>query len=103
MNRPGASFVPLLNQPDHPWKNAAFSQYPRDSYHGRSMRTDRYRFTRWTRPKKPKEVVGLELYDHQVDPQENTNIAHLPEHAELVRQLSTQLDAGWRKALPAVE
>lgn len=96
----GTSFAPLLNQPDRPWKTAAFSQYPSGSHMGRSLRTDRYRFTRWTPINDPKKVGGLELYDHESDPQENINIANLPENKELVKQLTTQLTAGWRAALP---
>jgi len=96
----GTSFAPLLDRPDRPWKAAAFSQYPRGSFMGRSIRTDRYRFTRWTSTKKPDEIAGLELYDHQADPAENTNIARLPENAELIKRLSMQLDAGWREAFP---
>jgi len=80
---------------------AAFSQYPHGSFTGRSIRTDRYRFTRWTPTKKPTEVAGLELYHHQTDPAENTNVAGLLENAELIKRLSMQLDAGWREAFPA--
>jgi arylsulfatase A-like enzyme len=97
----GVSFAQLLDQPDRPWKTAAFSQYPRGGFMGRSMRTDRYRFTRWTPTNKPHEIAGLELYDHQSDPAENVNVAGRPEHAELVKRLSQQLEAGWRMALPA--
>lgn len=43
----------------------------------------------------------MELYDHQVDPQENTNIANLPANAVLVGKLTTQLRAGYQAALPA--
>jgi len=96
----GTSFAPLLDRPDRPWKAAAFSQYPHGSVTGRSIRTDRYRFTRWAPTKKPSEIAGLELYDHQTDPAENTNIAGLPENAELVERLSMQIDAGWREVLP---
>ena len=97
----GVSFAPLLDQPDRLWKSAAFSQYPHSPFTGRSIRTDRYRFTRWTPTNKPNQIAGLELYDHQSDPAENVNIAGLPENGELVRRLSVQLDAGWRTALPA--
>jgi arylsulfatase A-like enzyme len=94
----GTSFAPLLDQPDRPWKSAAFSQYPHAPFTGRSIRTDRYRFTRWTPTAKPSEIAGLELYDHQSDPGENVNIAGRPENAQLVQQLSAQLDAGWHEA-----
>ena len=99
----GTSFAPLLDEPDRPWKTAAFSQYPNKSHMGTSIRTDRYRFTRWTRTNAPDKVGGLELYDHKSDPLENVNIATQPEHAELVKQLTAQLAAGWRAALPPSE
>jgi arylsulfatase A-like enzyme len=99
----GTSFAPLLDQPDRPWKAAAFSQYPHGSFTGRSIRTDRYRFTRWTPTNKANQIAGRELYDHQSDPAENVNIAGRPEHEELVKRLSAQLEAGWRAALPVGE
>ncbi len=94
----GTSFAPLLNQSKLPWKSAAFSQFPSSGYMGRSIRTNRYRFTQWTRQNK---LGGMELYDHKSDPQENINIANEPENAELVKQLTDQLKAGWSKAVPA--
>ncbi|MFK5924723.1 MAG: sulfatase [Verrucomicrobiota bacterium] len=96
----GTSFAPLLDKPTQEWKSAAFSQYPNQSHMGRSIRTDRYRFTRWTKAGKPEMVGGLELYDHKTDPQENVNIANLPENAELVKKLTEKLSSGWRAALP---
>ena len=45
-------------------------------------------------------VGGLELYDHKNDPQENINIANLPENTELVEKLTRQLEKGWQAALP---
>jgi hypothetical protein len=45
-------------------------------------------------------VVATELFDHQTDPQENENLAGLPEHTDLVKQLASQLAAGWKAALP---
>jgi len=96
----GVSFAPLLDEPAQPWKTAAFSQYPNKGYMGRSIRTHHYRFTRWTKNDEPKTLGGMELYDHKSDPQENVNIANLPENAELVKRLTAQLAAGWRTALP---
>ena len=97
----GTSLVPLLKDPARPWKSAAFSQYPRSGgVMGYSMRTDRYRFTQWI--KKPDgEVVAVELYDHEKDPAENTNLAVLPEHAKLVEELTAQAKKGWQGARPA--
>ena len=96
----GTSLVPLMREPDRPWKSAAFSQYPRGGgVMGYSMRTDRYRFTRWQK-QKGGEVVATELYDHEADPQENVNLAVMPEHKDLVARLAEQLDAGWKAARP---
>jgi len=99
----GVSFKPLLDDPQRPWKTAAFSQYPRSQnggLMGYSMRTDRYRFTVWVNAKDHTKVDALELYDHQTDPQENTNIAKQPEQAELVKQLMVQWKRGWQGAKP---
>ncbi len=96
----GTSFATLLNDPDRSWKTAAFTQYPNRSHMGRSIRTDRYRFTQWAQSSAAKKIGGLELYDHQTDPQENINIANLPVNAELVTRLTEQLDAGWKAAVP---
>ncbi len=96
----GLSFAPLLDDPDRPWKTAAFTEYPSGAFHGHSMRTDRYRFVRWTDKNDPEQVAALELYDHRRDPQENVNLANRPEHAKLIEKLTAQLQAGWRAALP---
>jgi len=99
----GTSFRPLIENPNRKWKNAAFSQYPRvvpeyGKGMGHSMRTDRYRFTEWLVP--GTDFCKYELYDHLIDPNENVNIANRPENAQLVRQLASQLHAGWRSAVP---
>lgn len=66
---------------------------------GYSMRTDRYRFTYWCDDRKPDKPLAIEIYDHVNDPDENTNIA--PQSPELVKLLTEQWQAGWRKATPA--
>ncbi len=96
----GTSLVPVMEDPDRQWKPAAFSQYPRGRVMGYSMRTDRYRYTEWL-PRSGGDPVARELYDHQEDPQENVNLAGLPEYKELVQKLSRQLHAGWKAAVPA--
>ncbi|MGQ9505908.1 MAG: sulfatase [Thermogutta sp.] len=95
----GTSLAPLFDDPNRPWKTAAFSQYPRSGVMGYSMRTDRYRYTEW-RPRKGGTPVAIELYDHESDPQENVNLASRPEYQKLIGELKKQLDAGWRAALP---
>jgi arylsulfatase A-like enzyme len=93
----GTSFGPLLDAPDRPWKPGAFSQYPRGKVMGYSLRTERYRFTRWVMRADGSEQAR-ELYDHQSDPQENQNIAERPENRALVEALTRQLEAGWKAA-----
>ena len=91
----GTSFAPLLDDPARAWKAAAFSQYLRpgpDKIIGRSIRTDRWRYTEWTNGKG--ENVGTELYDEQGDPQENVNVAGA--HVDVVGQHAKQLHDGWR-------
>jgi arylsulfatase A-like enzyme len=96
----GTSFKPLLDDPNRSWKTAAFSQYPRKGLMGYSMRTDRYRFTVWVGRNDHSKVDAIELYDHQTDPQENTNIAKLPDNPALVNRLMEQWRQGWRGAKP---
>jgi arylsulfatase A-like enzyme len=98
----GQSFVPLIENPARPWKKAAFSQYPRSSLMGYAMRTDRYRYVEWVPKDKlgKSKPTGLELYDHQTDPDENVNIAGKPENKATIEQLSEQLHAGWKAAKP---
>lgn len=100
----GHSFKPVLMDPKRQWKTAAFSQYPRSvdgtPLMGYTMKTDRYRFTRWQHRRNPDEVVAYELYDHQADPAENVNVANDPANKKLIEQLNKQLDAGWKGALP---
>ena len=105
----GTSFKPLLDDPKREWKSAAFSQYPRNAgktgggaLMGYSMRTDRYRFTVWVSRNDHAKVNAIELYDHQADPQENTNIAKEPANAELVAKLMEQWKKGWQGAKPAM-
>ncbi|MFC2133118.1 sulfatase-like hydrolase/transferase [Bacteroidota bacterium] len=104
----GYSAAPLIDKPNRPWKKAVFSQFLREGiwkspdgieYMGYSIRTERYRYNEWINWE-TKELAGIELYDHETDPDENENIAGKPEHVELIKDLAIQLKAGWKKALP---
>jgi arylsulfatase A-like enzyme len=90
----GTSFAPLLDAPGQVWKDAAFSQYPRGRIMGYSMRTDRYRLTRWLG--EDGGEIARELYDHATDPEENVNIAGKRKHAELLDDLSERMQNGWQ-------
>ena len=97
----GSSFARLLANSAQPWKQAVFSQYLRpgpDKFMGRSVRTDRWRYTEWTNGKK--ESAGVELYDHQNDPAENVNVAADPANKTIVDEMAARLKAGWRAATP---
>ena len=76
---------------------------------GYTMRTDRYRYTRWMR--RPDHtvpwintsshtLVAEELYDYQSDPDESTNWATDAAHADVLRSLRAQSTAGWPAAKP---
>ncbi len=92
----GDSLLGLLDDPEIPWKQAAFSQYPRRGHQmGYSMRTDRYRYTRWVKGDQDR-VVAREFYDHKIDPDENFNIANKPSNAQVIKQLDAQMNAGWQ-------
>ncbi len=104
----GTSLMPLLEDPDLPWKKAAFSQIPRPylsdhdwSQMGYTLRTERYRYTEWRN--RDRTVHARELYDYELAPTETVNLAGRAEHAALVEGLSRQLQAGWRQALPGRE
>ena len=99
----------MLDDPQRPWKSAAFSQYPRNSgktgvgqLMGYAMRTERYRFVVWVARTDHSKIDAMELYDHNLDPQENTNIAKAPGNNELVDRLLTQWRKGWQGAKPAM-
>jgi len=96
----GLSLAPLMDDPKRPWKSAAFSQdnSRRKGIMGHTMRTNRYRYTEWK--SEQGELVGRELYDHQVDPEENVNLASRPGHEQLLDELGGRLRAGWQAALP---
>ena len=70
---------------------------------GYSMQTSQYRYTEWieydhdTRTGNWSNVHARELYVHKM---EDKNVASLSEFQELVKQLSKQLQKGWRNALP---
>jgi len=86
----GRSLRPLLDNPNRNWKGSAFTQVlrPGDGHPvvGRSVRTDRWRYSDWGGGK-----AGEELYDHQNDPQEFTNLAADPKYQPVIKQLRSQL------------
>jgi uncharacterized sulfatase len=90
----GRSLAPLLDNPARSWKKAAFTELRYESITGRSVRTNRYRYIRWEGG-----GGGEELYDHDNDPREFTNLAARPEQRQALETQRRILDAGWRAAL----
>ncbi len=90
----GYSFKPLMENPDLPWKKAATSVWVANKYRndletqiiGYALKTDRYRYIEWRRTKTG-EIMARELYDHQVDPKENKNVAEKSEYAATVKEM----------------
>ncbi len=90
----GKSLRPLLDDPAATWTKPAYTQLLRagnpnqnvPKIVGRSVRTERYRYTEWNDGKS-----GVELYDEQSDPNEYHNLAHHPDQAEVVAELKRLL------------
>lgn len=82
----GASLRPLLENPDTPWDRPAFTVQTRGWYIGRSIRTERWRYTEWDEGRR-----GAMLFDHDRDPNEMQNLANSPEHKEVLEKLQKQL------------
>jgi iduronate 2-sulfatase len=110
-NIQGQSLVPLLKDANARSRGWALTQVMRGNvarpgiiaptngvnrgFFGYSLRTVRWRYTEWDEGNK-----GKELYDHDKDPKELTNLANLPEHAATVAELSKQLQAAVKTTLP---
>lgn len=81
----GRSLLPIIASPGLPERNdRAFGFYNR----GVTLRTQRYRLTRYYRPDQP----DIELYDHRSDPFEQVNIAD--SRRGLTKKLLKQLPSG---------
>lgn len=92
-NLEGQSMTALLDNPSRSFKKAAFTQIAYEDITGRAVRTPRYRYIRWEG-----KGGGEELYDHQNDPGEFTNLALKPQAKSQLEQHRRILDAGWRAA-----
>jgi iduronate 2-sulfatase len=62
---------------------------------GYSLRTPRWRYTEWDEGKQ-----GRELYDHDIDPREITNLADIPEFAVTVAELSAKMHEAMKATFP---
>ena len=86
--------APLLYQPDHAWKEAAFAQYPRVTRMGYTVRSSRYRYTAWVDANGG--IEARELYDLQTDPEESRNVAGDSSYAAAAASMEDLRVNGWR-------
>jgi len=100
----GIDLSRLLDDPTGPSKPAAYTVVSRTNdpsanqsqkmdYLGRSIRTDRWRYTEWDGGKR-----GVELYDHAQDPHEWNNLAADSQYASMIHKLHDQLVATAKSA-----
>lgn len=108
-NLQGQNLIPILGDPTVAGRGWALTQVTRGqqqrssrsgersgSFFGYSLRTPRWRYTEWDEGHE-----GRELYDHDTDPAELTNLAGSPDQVETVRQLSSQLRSAVESTFPA--
>lgn len=88
----GTSLVRLLHRPASAWNRPAFSQVRG----GRSLRTERWRYTEWEDGR-----LGVELYDHRADPGERRNLASDRRYAQVVARFREMLPRGPAERRPA--
>ncbi len=97
----GKSLVPLLENPNAPWKKAIFCQVNRraklssDSLMGRAVRTQQFHYNNW-------QEEGEELYDIINDPFEYTNLALDSNYRDELDSMRVLLNENWQGALPPV-
>lgn len=77
----GKSLRPLLKNPESKWTDVAITTH---GYQNHAVRTDRWRYIRY-------EDGSEELYDHQSDPYEWTNLAGDPDFKEVIQKLKKNL------------
>lgn len=72
------------------------NQTPADGrFFGYSLRTPRWRYTEWDEARK-----GQELYDHESDPRELTNLAEDPAHKATIEELAVTLRDAVKTTFP---
>ncbi|MEX2606623.1 MAG: sulfatase [Kiritimatiellia bacterium] len=81
----GSSLLPVLDDPAAPFKHQVFSRFG----DGESIITDQHIYTEWLN--ETEGWISHMLYDHAIDPGENTSIADLPEQQERVKHFQQEL------------
>ncbi len=98
-NLQGQSLVPMLKDSAAKGRGWTISQLMRGNakqkFFGFSIRTPEYRYTEWDTGK-----AGRELYDHQSDPKEQTNLAEDPKYSPIIETLAKTLHAAIASTFP---
>jgi len=98
-NIQGQDLGPILSDPTEVGRGWALSQVTRGGRGkgtlGYTLRTPRWRYTEWDQGNR-----GRELYDHENDPLEQTNLADVAAHADRVAELSKTLQEAAANTLP---
>lgn len=89
----GVSLAPLLDDPNRPWKKAAFTVVTRPGGLGRAVRTETHTFLVWP-------DGSEQLYDYTRDAKEYDNLALDTRLKSTADELRLLLKAGWQAALP---
>jgi uncharacterized sulfatase len=91
----GTSFALLLDEPERPWKKAAFTVSLRNNKTdlGRSVRTEQFTFIEW--PDR-----STQLYNYATDPKEYFNLAKDDHYAQTAAEMKQLLTDGWKAARP---
>jgi hypothetical protein len=87
LNPSAAWDEPAYTQVTHSSQSGGKKKKGSSSVMGRSVHTEKYRFTQWA-------DQGEELYDHGADAEELHNLAKSPEHAITVEQMRKLLAGG---------
>jgi iduronate 2-sulfatase len=82
----GRSLLPLLAAPTAPWEHPAYTLAVHEGAMGRSLRTERWRYTEWA-----DGVNGRELYDQDADGENYRNLADDPAQQATITALQQQL------------
>jgi len=87
----GLSLAPLLKNPDAKWRHPSLTTHERGNH---ALRTERWRYIRY-------HDGTEELYDHENDPNEWTNLADKPQYAAVRKEMARWLPKTNAPGVPA--
>ncbi len=98
----GQSLVPILKDETATVNDHVFTmtvsrakwthkEFTKKKVKGYSIRSSRYRYTQWGGGE-----FGHEMYDYESDPDELTNLADLPAHADAVKDMQSRLNSAMK-------